>query len=237
MFVYKNWPKAWFLLALLSAILTFTCCSRRGGGGGAADSNIMAQVNDYKVLRSELDKAYNTQVAGSQQKPTSTQEEGLRLQILDQIMQTRLILQRAEKLGIKTSNDDVEARLAKAKAPYTVEQFQKKLKDVGLTEDDYKTYLQHDLTIEKVIEKEITPKLSVSDADVNAFYDQNKAQIPPSADESAVKHQIREKLRSELEQVLKAAYQEELRNGADIHNYYAEELLKNHKAESKTETK
>src|SRR5215471_4996714 len=234
MSAYKNWSKACFFLFLLSATLTFTCCSSRGGG---ADANVMAQVNGYKVLRSELDKAYNTQVAGSPQKPTSTQEEGLRLQTLDQIMQTRLILQRAEKLGIKTSNDDVEARLAKAKTPYTVEQFQKKLKDVGLTEDDYKTYLQHELTIEKVIEKEITPKLSVSDADVNAFYEQNKAQIPPSADESEVKRQIREKLRSELAQVLKAAYQEELRNGAEIHNYYAEELLKNHKVESKTESK
>src|SRR5215471_10249310 len=237
MSAYKNWSKACFFLALLSAILTFTCCSSRRGGGGAGDSNIMAQVNDYKVQRSELDKAYNTQVVGSPQKPTSTQEEGLRLQTLDQIMQTRLILQRAEKLGIKTSNDDVEARLTKAKASCTVEQFQKKLKDIGLTEDDFKTYLQHALTIEKVIEKEITPKLSVPDADVNAFYERNKAQIPPTADESAVKRQIREKLRSELAQVLKAAYQEELRNGAEIHNYYAEELLKNHKVESKTESK
>ncbi|HKF21153.1 MAG TPA: SurA N-terminal domain-containing protein [Candidatus Angelobacter sp.] len=234
MSAYKNWSKACFFLFLLSATLTFTCCSSRGGG---ADANVMAQVNGYKVLRSELDKAYNTQVAGSPQKPTSTQEEGLRLQTLDQIMQTRLILQRAEKLGIKTSNDDVEARLTKAKASFTVEQFQKKLKDIGLTEDDFKTYLQHELTIEKVIEKEITPKLSVPDADVNAFYERNKAQIPPSADESEVKRQIREKLRSELAQVLKAAYQEELRNGAEIHNYYAEELLKNHKVESKTESK
>jgi hypothetical protein len=225
MSAHKNWSV--LLILLLSAAVALTGCSNRGGGG-AGDPNVVAQVNDYKVLRSELDKAYNTQVGGSPQKPTSTQEEGLRLQILDQIIQTRMILQRAEKLGIKVSNDDVEARLSKAKAPYTVEQFQKKLKDIGLTEDDYKTYLQHGLTVDKVIEKEITPKLSVSEADVNAFYDRNKAQIPPSADESEVKRQIREKLRSELEQVLKVAYQEDLKNGAEIHNYFAATLLKNH---------
>jgi hypothetical protein len=75
--------------------------------------------------------------------------------------------------------------------------------------------------------------VSVSEADVSAFYDQNKAQIPPSADEAEVKRQIREKLRSELEQVLKLAYTEDLRNGAEIHNYYAEQILNTHKAESK----
>lgn len=221
-----------FFLLLVVAQLTVTGC-RSGGGTGAAEPGVMAQVNGYKVLSSELDKAYNTQVAGAPQKPRSSQEEGLRLQILDQIIQTRMILQRAEKLGIKTTSDDVQAQLTKAKASFTQEQFQKKLKDIGLNEDEYKTYLEHGLTVEKVLEKEIKPRVSVSEADVSAFYDQNKAQIPPSSDESEVKRQIREKLRSELEQVLKLAYTEDLRNGAEIHNYYAEHILNTHKAESK----
>jgi hypothetical protein len=219
-----------FLLFLIANLVLAGC---RGRGGASAGPDVMAQVNDYQVMRSELDKAYNTQVAGAPQKPTSSQQEALRLQILDQIIQTRLILQKAEKLGVKVSNDDVEARLTKAKSPYTTEQFQKKLQDIGLSEEEYKTYVQHGLIVDKVIEKEITPKLSVSDTDVNAFYDQHKAQLPPSADENQVKQQIRDKLRSELEQVLKAAYTEDLRNGAEIHNYYAEAVLKNHQAGSK----
>jgi peptidyl-prolyl cis-trans isomerase SurA len=221
-----------FLVLLAIAELAISGCRSRGNAG-SAEPGVMAQVNSYKVQRSELDKAYNTQVAGAPQKPTSTEETALRLQTLDQIIQTQLILQRAEKLGVKVSNDDVEARLTKAKAPYTREEFQKKLQTIGLSEEDYKTYLQHGLIVDKVIEKEITPKLTVSDADVNAFYDQHKAQLPPSADENQVKQQIRDKLRSELEQVLKAAYTEDLRNGAEIHNYYAEEVLKNPKAGSK----
>jgi len=221
-----------FFLLFVVAQLALTGCRNRGGAG-AAEPGVMAQVNGYKVQRSELDKAYNTQVAGAPQKPNSTQEEELRLRILDQIIQTRMILQRADKLGIKAKPDDVQSRLTKAKAPYTQEQFQKKLKDIGLTEDEYKTYLEHGVTVEKVIEKEIKPKVNVSEADVNAFYDQNKAQIPPSVDESEVKRQIREKLRSEVEQVLKLAYTEDLRNGAEIHNYYAQQVLNTHKAESK----
>src|SRR5262245_11951896 len=232
MFAHKNLRTLSFFLLLVVAQLALTGCRSRGGAG-SAEPGVMAEVNGYKVLRSELDKAYNIQTARAPQKPSSTQEEALRLQILDQIIQTRMILQRAEKLGVKTSPDDVQAQLTKAKGAFTQEQFQKNLKDIGLTEDEYKTYLEHGITVDKVIEKEIKPKVNISEAEVNAFYDQHKAQIPPSADQSEVKRQIREKLRSELEQVLKVAYTEDLRNGAEVHNYYAEQVLNTHKAESK----
>jgi peptidyl-prolyl cis-trans isomerase SurA len=227
MTAHKHWRILYFLLFLAIAELAITGCRSRGSGGSVGP-DVMAQVNGYKVQRSEVDKAYNSQVAGAPQKPSATEEEALRLQTLDQIIETRLILQKAEKLGLKASDDEVETKLTDAKKPYTREEFEKRLKDIGLTEGDYKEYLRHGITVDKVIQKEITPKLSVSDADVNAFYDRNKARLPPSADETQVKVQIRDKLRSELEQVLKAAYQEELRNGAEIHNYYAEEVLKNH---------
>jgi hypothetical protein len=36
---------------------------------------------------------------------------------------------------------------------------------------------------------------------------------------------IRSKLRSQREQILRAAYDEELRNNAQIHNYFAEQIL------------
>jgi len=140
MSAHKNLRILSFFLLLVVAQLALTGCRSRGGAG-SAEPGVMAQVNGYKVMRSELDKAYNIQVARAQQKPSPTQEEALRLQILDQIIQTRMILQRAEKLGVKTNPDEVQARLTKAKAPYTQEQFQKNLKDIGLTEDEYKTYL------------------------------------------------------------------------------------------------
>lgn len=231
--VHTNWRTLYFFLFLGIAELAVTGCRSRSGGGGGAEPGVMAQVNGYKVLRAEFDRAYSTQIAGAPQKPIALEEEALRLQILDQIIQTRLILQKAEKLGIKVSDNDVEEKLTEEKKPYTVEQFQKKLKDLGLTEDDYKTYMSHGLTVEKVMAKEITPRLNIAEADVNALYDQNKGRLTQPVDEAQVKRQIRDKMRSELEQILKAAYVEQLRNNAEIRNYYVEEVLKNHKAESK----
>lgn len=233
--VRKHWRIFSFLVLFGIAGLAASGCRNRGGSveDGGGEPGVMARVNGYDVQRAEFDRAYNSQIAGAPQKPAGIQEEALRLQILDQIIQTRLILQRADQLGIKVSNDEVQDKLTDSKKPYTVEQFQKQLKNAGLSEDDYKTYLSHGLVVDKVMAKEITPKLTIADADVNAFYDQNKARLPAGADEAQVKQQIRNKLRSELEQILKAAYGEQLRNHAEIHNYYVEEVLQNHKAEAR----
>jgi peptidyl-prolyl cis-trans isomerase SurA len=135
----------------------------------------MARVNGYKVLRSEVDKSYNSQIAGSPQKPTAAEEEALRLNILNQIINVQLHLQRAEKLGIVAADDEVDSKFNQIKAPYTQEEFQKRLKDVGLTESDYKQEIRRNLTIDKLLNKEIASKVNISDADIQTYYMQHKA--------------------------------------------------------------
>jgi parvulin-like peptidyl-prolyl isomerase len=235
MFTHTHWRTLSFFLLLGIAELSVTGCRSRSGDGsaGGAEPGVMARVNSYKVMGAEFDRAYRIATAGAPQKPVALEEEALRLQILDQIIQTRLILEKAEQLGIKVSDNDVDAKLGEDKKNYTVEEFQKKLKDVGLTENDYKTYISHSLTVDKVMAKEITPRLNITDGDVNAFYDRNKGRLPQSVDEAQVKRQIRDKQRSELEQILKAAYVEQLRTHAEIRNYYVDEVLNHHKPEAK----
>jgi len=154
------------------AVLAFTGCSK-----GAGDKDEMAKVNGYKILRSEVDKTFNQQLAGSPQKPTSTEEEALRLNILSQIIYRQLLLQKAEKLGVVATDDEVETKFNQAKAPFTQEQFQKQLKDSGFTEEDYKLDLRRSLTVDKLLNKEIASKVNISDADISAYYDQNKVEF------------------------------------------------------------
>jgi peptidyl-prolyl cis-trans isomerase SurA len=137
----------------------------------------MAKVNGYKVLRSELDKSYNMQIAGSPQRPTPAEEEALRLNILAQIIGVQLHLQQAEKLGVVATDDEVEGKFNQMKAPYTQEEFQKKLKDQGLTEADAKQEIRRNLTIEKLLNKEIASKVTISDADIQSYYNQHKPEF------------------------------------------------------------
>ncbi|MGE5323333.1 MAG: SurA N-terminal domain-containing protein [Actinomycetota bacterium] len=162
-------------LALLGIFAAVSGCT--GCGSGGSSQEVMAKVNGYKVLRSEVDKSYNMQIAGSPQKPTPAEEEALRLNILGQIIGVQLHLQQAEKLGVVATDDEVETKFNQMKAPYTREEFQSKLKEQGLTEADAKQEIRRNLTIEKLLNKEIASKVTISDADIRTYYTQHKAEF------------------------------------------------------------
>jgi len=170
---HKYWRSLLFFALISGLALFFAGCTGRG-----SDKEVMAKVNGYKVLRSEVDKTYNTQVAGSPQKPTPTEEEALRLNILNQIIYRQLLLQKAEKLGVVANDDEVETKFNQSKAPYTKEEFQKQLKDSGFnSEEDYKLDLRRNLTVEKLLNKEIASRVSISETEMKTYYEQNKAEF------------------------------------------------------------
>jgi peptidyl-prolyl cis-trans isomerase SurA len=167
----KWWSSAVLVVAAVLLLALLTGCPNRTSG------DVMAKVNGYKVLRSELDKAFNKQVSGSPQKLGSEQEQLLRLQLLQQIIAVQLYLQKAEKLGIVATDEDVENRLNQQKAPYTKDEFAKKLQEMGMTEDEYKQEIRRTMTIDKLFNKEIASKVTISDADIQSYYNEHKSQF------------------------------------------------------------
>ncbi|HYX51810.1 MAG TPA: SurA N-terminal domain-containing protein [Candidatus Limnocylindrales bacterium] len=157
---------------LACMVIVFAGISGCNSGPGGQD--VMAKVNSYKILRTEVDKSYNSQVAGSPQKPTAAEEEALRLQILEHLIDLQIHLQQADKLGVMATDDEVESKFNQLKAPYTQEEFQKRLKDQNLTDADLKQDIRRNLTIEKLLNKEIASKVTISDSDITNYYNQHK---------------------------------------------------------------
>jgi peptidyl-prolyl cis-trans isomerase SurA len=160
------------LLTCLALALVAVGCSHQD-----SDKDVMATVNGYKILRSEVDKAYASQTAGAPQKLSPLEDQALRLNILRQLIDVRLQLQKAEKLGIVATDDEVDSKFNQVKAPYTKEEFEKRLKDLGLTEEDSKQEIRRNLTMEKLVNKEIGSKVTITDADIQNYYNQNKVQF------------------------------------------------------------
>ena len=156
---------------LLSVMLMLTGCPDRTGG------DVMAKVNGYKITRAELDKSYTRQILGSPQKPSAEQEQLLRLQLLAQIINRQLYLQKAEKLGIVATDEEIESRVNQLKTPYTTEEFTKRLQEMGFTEGEYKQELRRNLTMDKLRNKEILSKVAISDGDIQSYYNEHKSQF------------------------------------------------------------
>jgi len=162
------------LLALALAGGLTGCQSKRA-------DDVVAEVNGKKILRAELEKYYRNQTAGTPQQPaqpvSDEQAESLRLSILRELIDNEIVMQHAEKLGMLATDEEVDAKLNEVKSPYSPDDFKKKLQERGISEDDFKRDLRRTLTAQKVLNKEISSKINISDKDVADYYNSHKPEF------------------------------------------------------------
>jgi peptidyl-prolyl cis-trans isomerase SurA len=135
----------------------------------------MATVNGKEILRSEMEKYYQAKVADSPQKPSAEQADMLRLNILSGMIEDEIIQQRAAKLNLAASDEDVNAKLTEMKAPYTQEEWDKQLQARGITVDDLRRDWRRSLTKTKLLNKEIESKINITDAEISGYYTVHKS--------------------------------------------------------------
>jgi len=157
---------------IVFVLLQLAACNRDSSGG-----DVMASVNGRKIYRSEVDKYYANQTAGSEQQPTGEQAVSLRLSVLDSLIETEILMRRAEKLGLLATDEEVDRKLNEIKSPYTAEEFAKRLDEKKITLDDFKRELRRSLTRDKVVNKEITSRINITDQDVAGYYNAHKAEF------------------------------------------------------------
>jgi peptidyl-prolyl cis-trans isomerase SurA len=146
----------------------------------APSPDVMATVNGKDILRSDLDKAYNSYKASagdSPQEPSAEQADMIRLNVLRQLIDDEILQQRAAKLNLAASDEDVNAKLIEFKAPFTQEEFDKQLKQRNMSLDDLKLQIRRTLTTTKLINKEIESKINITDADISSYYAAHKAEF------------------------------------------------------------
>ena len=156
----------------LLLVAMFSGCSRTDAAG-----DVMATVNSRKITSSEVEKYYLNKTAGSPQQPSSEEARSLKLNILRDLIDNEILTQRAEKLGLLATNEEVESKLNEFKAPYTQEEWDKWLKERNITLDDFKRDLRRSITIDKVVNREITSKINISDGDISAYYNSHKPEF------------------------------------------------------------
>ena len=139
--------------------------------------DVWATVNGHPITESVVNKYYENQISSKQQQPTADEAAMLKLQILHQQIGYEVIRQQAEKLHLVASDAEVDAKIAQLKAPYTEQQFNEQLKAKGLTLADVRRDIWLNLTIEKVMNKEIESKINITDADVAGFYNLHKVEF------------------------------------------------------------
>jgi peptidyl-prolyl cis-trans isomerase SurA len=196
----------------------------------APGPDVWGVVNGKEIHREEVEKLFRSRVNAQGTAPAQEEALSLKLSILDELINSEILLERAQKLNLVASDAEVEDKFTESKSPYTEEEFQKKLQETGLTVDDLKDDIRRQLSIQKLLNREVVAKISITDEDIAEFYDKNRAQfnvtepqyhiaqivITPRADPT-VHNRKNDKATNEAEAARKAAMLvQQLSAGADF---------------------
>ncbi len=140
----------------------------------SAPPNVAATVNTRAITYADLDKQFQSQFASAGERPSDDQSQFQKLELLRSMIDSEIMVQRAEKASLVATDADVDAKLNELKAPYTQEEFQRQLQSRKMGVEDLKAQLRRDLSVQKLFNKEISSHINISDKDIADFYNANR---------------------------------------------------------------
>ena len=176
-----------FVLVLLCGGALFSALS---GCHRSPLSDVVATVNGKEIQRADLERNYQISLGDNPQALSPQEADIRRLNVLHQMIQNEILQQRAAKLNLTASDEDVNARLTELKAPYTQDQFFNLLKQRNMSLDDLKRDIRRQLTETKLINKEIESKINITDAEIATYYAAHKAEFARTTGRQCAKQDL-----------------------------------------------
>src|SRR5438046_9635101 len=145
------------LSALIAGLLLTASC----GSASKASADVVTRVNGRDVTTAQLEKQFQNRLNGAEQPPSAEEDQDLKLQVLNQLINDQILLEMASTAGLSATDAEVDVKFNEFKSQYTEEKFQDLLKDQKITVDEIRAELRRSITIATHINKDITAKISV----------------------------------------------------------------------------
>jgi parvulin-like peptidyl-prolyl isomerase len=173
-------------VALTLALVLAGC-----GGGDEAKSpedvppDAIALVGEEPIPKAELDELMKEAEQGykAQKRPFpkagTPDYENLRSQAIAYLVQRSQYEQEADEMGIEVTDEEVDKKLREVMnevAEGSRNKFLEQLKQQGLTEEQVRENLRMQILQREIVDS-VTKDVEVTDADVEKFYEENKAQF------------------------------------------------------------
>jgi peptidyl-prolyl cis-trans isomerase C len=164
------------IILLILALLILMAWGVRSQPAGGSGADVAAKVNGVPITTLELNRSFQAHV----QVPYSTVQEDPRAkevlrQILDNLIDRELLLQRAKSLKMAVLAQQVDTQMQQLQKRFpSQEAFEQALTAQNLTMDAVKKDVESHLLRQRLVQQEILDKVNVSAGDVQTFYEKNK---------------------------------------------------------------
>lgn len=177
-------PKTNITSGLLVFLLLLFAMSGWSAEPAPKEEPVVVRVNGEPITQAALDKEmtrYQAQASLPDQATDAGKMEAVRKKVLNGMVDRVLLLQESSRLGVSVSEEQLEGEMKRFKERFSSpEQFETILAHMKLTEADLRAEYRKRMVIRSLIEREVTPKVQVSEGEIQTFYDQNPTlfQVP-----------------------------------------------------------
>lgn len=164
------------LLAIVALALTAACKPSAPPPPPPIPPDTWATVDGKTISRDEVEKTFRRIGNGA---PTMSDEEALntKLGILDDLITEEILLAKAQALKLEVPQAELDTAYNNAKNNMPEEAFQQELTKRSLTAADMREGLRRQLLTQKVIEREVSSKINVTDQQITDFFNANRSQF------------------------------------------------------------
>ncbi len=142
---------------------------------------IIARVNNSIISLSELNRSQEQLKAElAKQDPNALADNAPQQKdLLRDLIDSRLLAQKAEELGISADTDVIKRLddLRKQMHAESMEDLEKAAQAQGVSFEEFKQNLKETILTQKVIQQEVGGHISVSQQEIQQFYDQHKSEM------------------------------------------------------------
>jgi peptidyl-prolyl cis-trans isomerase SurA len=165
------------LPAVLAGVLSSSIVFTLSGCQHAPSPEVLATVNGKEILASELDRIYKQNLDPAAPAPSKEEAAMRRLQLLHGLIEDEILQQRAARLNLVATDEEVDAKITEFKAPLTQEEFDRQLKERNQTLEDLRRDIRHQLTQSKLVNKEIESKINITDGEISTYFNAHKSEF------------------------------------------------------------
>jgi len=157
-------------------LLSWTVIIALGGcgewGRGLPD-HIIAQVNEEQITAEEFNREAKELILEPGQEVKGKDFSGLKEAYLDQVIERKILVQEAKRLGIKVSPEELDQAISEIKKDYTGEGFGETLGLKGITLEEWKSRLEEKLLAEKMIRHALYYQGEIDEKEALQYYEEH----------------------------------------------------------------
>ena len=156
-----SFPAAWRLAVTTIALAAVAAACQSKPAAKPVSASAWAVVNDHEITADDVDKAWRRSNQGGQ---TLAEDEVFagKLALLDDLISQEIFLARARELAIDVPQTELDSAMGEARKNIPEETFKQELARRTLTEADVREGLRREMLINKLFEREVSSKVTVT---------------------------------------------------------------------------